>query len=80
VYVFAQEHLHWTVEDWSKILWTDETWASGGSHTRVFVTRTKDEGLEKDCFDPQVQREKAWMFWGSFCGDKKGPSFFGLRT
>jgi ketohexokinase/beta-glucosidase len=51
---FAQEYLHWTVEDWSKILWTDETWVSGGSHSRVFVTRTKDEGLEKDCIDPQV--------------------------
>lgn len=36
---FAREHLEWTIEQWNQILWTDESWITGGQHTRVFVTR-----------------------------------------
>ena len=37
--LFAQTHLSWTVEQWSQILWTDESWITGGQHARVWVTR-----------------------------------------
>ena len=37
--LFAQTHSNWTYEDWRKVLWTDESWVSGGRHTRTWVTR-----------------------------------------
>lgn len=37
---WAVAYLHWTFEDWSSILWTDETWVKDGQHSREWVTRT----------------------------------------
>ena len=36
---FAQSHLDWSEEQWSRILLTDETWVSGDSHMKPRVTR-----------------------------------------
>ena len=36
---WAEAHLHWTVDDWMEILWTDETWAMDGRHSKDWVTR-----------------------------------------
>lgn len=33
--LFAQNHLDWTVEQWDQVLWTDESWITGGQHSRV---------------------------------------------
>ncbi|TVY56801.1 hypothetical protein LCER1_G002662 [Lachnellula cervina] len=38
-YNWALEHVNWTMEQWYQILWTDETWITGGRHTRTWVTR-----------------------------------------
>ncbi len=43
---WARAHVHWSEEEWGMILWTDETWVSGGRHTKVWVTRTAGEVLE----------------------------------
>ena len=32
---WAKEHVNWTMEQWYSILWTDETWITGGRHTRT---------------------------------------------
>jgi hypothetical protein len=41
---WAHEYLGWTMEQWYKILWTDETWVTGGRHTCTWVTcRAKEE-------------------------------------
>ena len=37
-YNWAVEHVNWTIEQWYEILWTDETWITGGRHTRTWVT------------------------------------------
>ena len=34
-YEWAVEHVDWTLDQWYKILWTDETWITGGRHTRT---------------------------------------------
>jgi hypothetical protein len=31
---WARAHVHWTEEEWGKILWTDESWVTGGRHTK----------------------------------------------
>ena len=38
--IWALEHVNWTIEQWNKILWTDETWVTSECHTRIYVTRT----------------------------------------
>lgn len=36
---WAESHRSWTIEQWSQILWTDETWVTGGKHTVTWITR-----------------------------------------
>ena len=40
---WSLEHRDWTIELWYVILWTDETWVTGGRHTRTWVTRRAGE-------------------------------------
>ncbi|EGD99483.1 hypothetical protein TESG_08600 [Trichophyton tonsurans CBS 112818] len=70
---FATEHLHKTNEEWEKILWTDETWSTGGQHAQIYVTRRKDEAFDSTCIVSSPRRGKGWIFWGSFAGSTKGP-------
>ena len=36
---WAEAHVHWAMEDWMSILWTDETRVKIGGHSREWVTR-----------------------------------------
>jgi transposase len=40
---WAIEHIGWTVEEWKKILWSDETWVNGDRYTKTYVTRRAGE-------------------------------------
>lgn len=40
---WAIEHLNWTLDDWKKILWSDETWVNGERHTKIYITRRAGE-------------------------------------
>lgn len=73
---WALEHRHWTQEQWSRILWTDETWVTGARHRRQWVTRRKGEELDPTCVIDKIRKRKGWMFWGSFSGTTKGPYLF----
>ena len=46
---WAEEHLNWTQAQWNSILWTDETWITGGRHTRTWVTRRAGEEWDPTC-------------------------------
>jgi len=54
---FAQAHQTLTVEDWSRVLWTDESKYSkqGGDNKRVYVRRRPGEGLEPNCMQGTVK-------------------------
>jgi len=75
---WAREHVNWTQDQWYSILWTDETWITGGRHTRTWVTRRALAGEEVDptCIVEKYQRKQGWMFWGCFHGDIQGPGIF----
>ncbi|KAF6815631.1 hypothetical protein CMUS01_12404 [Colletotrichum musicola] len=73
---WAYENNHWTVEDWRKVLWTDETWITGGHHTKLYVTRRPGEEWDPTCIIEKHQRKRGWMFWVCFSGDRKGPGIF----
>jgi hypothetical protein len=46
---WAEEHVKWTMDQWYRILWTDETWITGGRHTRTWVTRRAGEEWDPTC-------------------------------
>lgn len=74
---WAHEHLHWTREQWSSILWSDETWVTDGRHTRTWVTRRVGEEYNPDCIVERLPRRKGWMWWGTFSGlYGRGPGIF----
>jgi hypothetical protein len=73
---WAKEREHWTVEDWSRILWTGETWMTYSCHRPIYVTSRSDEGWDLTTTRDKIQRKAGWMFWGTFAGAKKVPSLF----
>ena len=64
------------MEQWYEILWTDETWVTGGRHTRTWVTHRAKEEWDPTCIVERHQRKKGWMFWGCFHGHTQGPGIF----
>jgi transposase len=73
---WAQEHVHWEKERWVMVLWSDETWVTGGRHRRIWVTRMPGEALDDTCLVDKVRKKRGWMFWACFSGSQKGPSLF----
>lgn len=73
---WAQSHLFWTLDQWRQILWTDETWVTGGRHKRQWVTRRAGEELDPTCVLDKIRRRRGWMFWGCFNSFEKGPCLF----
>jgi transposase len=73
---WAYEHKDWTREQWSLILWSDESWITGGHHRRIYVTRRPGEELDPTCVIEKHRKRNGWMFWGCFNGETKGPGIF----
>ncbi|RYP16595.1 hypothetical protein DL765_005056 [Monosporascus sp. GIB2] len=74
---WALEHVNWSFEDWCRILWSDETWVTGGHHRKQYVTRRVGEEWDETCLVERHQRKGGWMFWGCFSGATgKGPGIF----
>ena len=63
---FALSHKDWTIDDWKKVFWSDETKNNClGSDGRQWVWKTNGEGLS----DRLVERTKKFgggslMMWG----------------
>lgn len=73
---WAEAHINWQPAEWWNILWTDETWVTGGNHRKIMVTRQVGEEFEDTCIVDKVRRKRGWMFWACFSGILKGPSLF----
>ena len=73
---WALEHVNWTIEQWNRVLWSDETWVTSGYHKRCYVTRKAGEEIDDTCLKTSPPRKRGWMFWGSFHGSSKGPCLF----
>jgi transposase len=72
---FALNHAHWTLEDWKRVIWTDETSVILG-HRRGAVRLWRDpkEAFEPTCIRRRWKGFSEFMFWGSFTWYEKGPS------
>lgn len=72
---WAQERVNWTVQDWAKVLWTDESPIELlGSKKRHIVRRRDDEQYHPHCIQPTVKFGGGkLMVWGCFSSNGTGP-------
>ena len=63
---FARDHLHWSVEDWKKVLWTDESPYVLRCMIRQYVWRTPGEKFSRRCMQGTVKHQKKINVWGCF--------------
>lgn len=70
---FAKKHKDWTVEDWNRVLWTDESTFEIGLNSRVvLVWRTAEEKYSGTCLTPSFKSGRtSVMIWGGFAHKKK---------
>jgi transposase len=78
--VWAKAHRHWTVDDWKRIIWSDESAIQKDSNaTGVWVFRRKNK---REKYAPGNVRTKTkygnlvQMIWACFVGNKLGPIVF----
>ncbi|KAI1005331.1 hypothetical protein K3495_g2884 [Podosphaera aphanis] len=78
---WAEVHKDLSDEDWTNVLWTDETWVTAGQHNRYWITRKIGEELNVDCVVDKLRKMKSlgWMFLGSFTGKEEAPCLFGEK-
>ncbi|KAI7933980.1 hypothetical protein MJO28_017368 [Puccinia striiformis f. sp. tritici] len=75
---FAREHLEWTIADWSKVIWSDESSFETGKKTqRENVWRKKGERMKPECLEPTFKSGRSsTSIWGAFYGTSKIPIVF----
>ncbi len=71
---WCKEHEHWTLEDWKRVIWSDETSVillhrRGGYR----IWRKSNERFVRSCIRERWKGCSEFMFWGCFTYDKKGP-------
>jgi transposase len=74
---WAKEYRKFTVEDWKKVLWTDEASFSTDSAGKVRVWCKSDEIFHPSCTQATVKSgRKSIMVWGCINGDGVGNIHF----
>ncbi|RPA95416.1 hypothetical protein L873DRAFT_1837182 [Choiromyces venosus 120613-1] len=75
---WCQQRLHWTYEEWSRILWTDEsTFSTTGFGHCPWVIRLPEEEFHINCVDQTFEQgRESTMAWGGFCGTTKSELVF----
>lgn len=70
---WAMDHKEWTLEQWNKVLWSDETkinlFRSDGLQ---YVWRRKGEACAPQCMIPTVKHAQSVMIWGCMAGKGVG--------
>jgi transposase len=67
-------HRNWTLEDWKRVIWTDETSVQlSGLRGKRRIWRLPSEAFDPHCIRRRWKGKKEFMFWGSFSWDFKGP-------
>jgi len=77
---WAQAHLHWTIADWRKVIWSDESIVkrdSGSGTIWVFRRQTKYEKYAaKNIHGKRKFDNASVLMWGCFIDNKLGPLVF----
>lgn len=71
---WAKIHSNWTMEQWKKVLWTDESkFEKFGSNRRQYVRRRAGERVMESCIIPSVKHGGGnVMVWGCFGNNQVG--------
>ena len=72
---FALKYKDLTVEDWLKVIWSDESKVEIGKNPQAdWVLRTAEEKYHVDCLTPVFKSgHSSIMVWGCFTGNRLGP-------
>ncbi len=71
--IFCLGHANWTLEDWKRVIWSDETSVILGQRRgSIRIWRNVGDIYENSCIRRRWKRFTEFMFWGCFCWDKKG--------
>jgi transposase len=70
---FARKYENWTIEDWKRVIWTDETAVTLCRRGSFRIWRRPDEKFLKSCVRNRFKKYSCFMFWGAFSYDHKGP-------
>ena len=75
---WAREHVDWTLEDWMRVIWTDEATFETGLDTRsCYVTRRPGTAMESRYLKPTFKSGRSTLgIWGAITFGKKGPVHF----
>ena len=77
---WARAHRHWTIEDWAKVIWSDESAIQKDSDTRtVWIWRHQNKAekyMPKNVVGKKRDGELSQMVWGCFMRNKLGPIVF----
>ncbi len=72
---FCRDRVHWTKEDWHRVVFSDESRFELFPRRKILVRRTSKEKFCTDCVVPRVQQGGgSVMVWG--CITSKGPGEF----
>jgi transposase len=64
---FCKKYQNWTVDDWKRVLWSDETKVNlHGSDGIVWTWKRKNEPLKQKHVKQTIKHDKSIMVWGCF--------------
>lgn len=70
------QHQDWTLDDWKRVVWSDETSVVlGAIRGKRRVWRRTRESEDGTCISRRWKGFKSFMFWASFTYDAKGPCY-----
>lgn len=72
---FAKEHKHWTVDDWKRVMWSDESrFQMHRADGRMRIWRKQHESMDPNCIATTLQAGGGnVMVWGMFSWYCMGP-------
>ena len=75
---WAKDAVTWGIEEWKRVIWTDESSVELGKNTRVCrVWRHPGEAFDEKCLVPTFKSGRtSIMVWSCIAYDKKGPLHF----
>jgi transposase len=70
---WCHKYAHWTTNNWSKVLWSDEaTFSQFEANRNSRVWREPDEKWSTDCVTATVKHSPSVMHWGCFSRQRLG--------
>jgi hypothetical protein len=72
---WARDHANWTVQDWKKVVWSDESkFSRTGSDGRLYIRRRIGEEFDPRCTTATVKHGGgSVMVWAAFSTNGAGP-------